>query len=659
MEKTVSGGCSCGHSHTHDEHDEHDHHEGHAHAEESGCGCGHDHSSGGVEKSAVISLMTAAVFFVAALLFPQAGIVKSALFLVAYAAAGWEVLFGAVRNILRGKVFDEQFLMALASLGAIALGDLAEGVAVMLFYQVGELFQNLAVGRSRKSIKTLMDIRPDRANRLVNGEAIECAAQDVVPGDLILVKAGERIPLDGMVAEGESQLDTSALTGESMPRSVSDGQEVLAGCVNLSGTLKIKVTKAFGESTAAKILALVENAGANKAPAEQFITKFARYYTPAVVIVAALIAVVPPLFGLGAWGDFIHRALVFLVISCPCALVISVPMGFFAGIGCASKNGILVKGGNYLEALGQADIMVFDKTGTLTQGKFKVTETRPGALTAEDLLYYAAHAEAFSNHPIAQSLRAAYGKPVKESRVADSTELSGNGIRATVDGKTVLAGNLRLMEGLSVPTQDIDGTVIYVAVNGIYGGLILIGDAPKPEAKRALLDLKALGVRRTVMLTGDHRSAGETVGREVGVDEVHAELLPDGKVEQLETLLLAKRPKGKLLFIGDGMNDAPVLARADVGIAMGGLGTDAAIEAADVVIMDDDLRRLPQSIQIARHTHRIVVQNIVFALAVKLIFLTLGGLGMATMWEAVFADVGVSLLAVLNSMRALRTKAAL
>lgn len=652
MEKTEACSC-CAHEHEHMHKHEHEHC-----AEKIGCSCGHDHSHGGVEKRAVVWLITAAVFFFAALLFPVVGTFKVILYLIAYAAAGWEVLLGAGRNILRGKVFDEQFLMAVASLGALALGDLPEGVAVMLFYQVGELFQSLAVGRSRKSIKDLMDIRPDRANRIIDGEAIECAAETIAPGDLILVKAGERIPLDGVVVDGESQLDTSALTGESMPRAVAKGQEVMAGCVNLSGTLKVNVTKPFGESTAAKILALVENAGANKAVAEQFITKFARYYTPAVVLIAAVIAVVPPVMGMGEWGDFIHRALTFLVISCPCALVISVPMGFFAGIGCASKNGILVKGGNYLEALCNAETVVFDKTGTLTQGKFRVTEIRRAALAEEELLYYAAHAEAFSNHPIAQSLRTAYGKEVEESRVTESTEFSGNGIQATIDGKQVLAGNLRLMgsRNIRVSAGEANGTAIYVAVDNIFGGLILIGDAPKKEAKIALQKLKSMGIKRTVMLTGDHKSTGDSVGREVGVDEVHAELLPAGKVAQVERLLVEKSTKGKLLFIGDGMNDAPVLARADVGIAMGGLGTDAAIEAADVVIMDDDLRRLPQAIQIARHTRSIVVQNILFALGVKLIFLTLGGMGMATMWEAVFADVGVSLLAVLNSMRALRTK---
>ncbi len=528
----------------------------------------------------------------------------------------------------------------------------------MLFYNIGELFQAYAVGRSRGSITTLMDIRPDTANLLQDGKTTQVPAKNIAVGDLILVKAGERIPLDGVVMDGTSQLDTAALTGEAIPREINAGDQALAGCVNLTGVLQIKVSKPFGESTASKILELTENAGANKAKTEKFITKFARYYTPAVVLVAAAIAVFPPLFGLGAWADYIHRALTFLVISCPCALVISVPMGFFAGIGCASRNGILVKGGNYLEALCNAETIAFDKTGTLTQGTFQVIERRPNSCEADQLLEWAALAEAYSHHPIAQSLRAAYGREIDQARVREVSEVAGNGVKAVVDGREVLVGNARLMrsEEIEVPDDSFSGTAVYVAVEGSYMGLLVIGDTAKPEAMAALKELKRLGVQKTVMLTGDHTSAAQDIGREVGVDLVQAELLPGDKVSALEDLLRNKSQKGSLLFIGDGMNDAPVLARADVGIAMGGMGTDAAIEAADVVIMDDDLNRLPTAIRIARKTRRIVVQNVVFALCVKGIFLTLGSVGYASMWAAVFADVGVSLLAVLNSMRALHLK---
>ncbi len=660
--------CACGeHEHHHHDH-EHDHH-GHEHGHEHhhhhdhddcGCGCGHDHTHGGeIERGEVVPLILALALFFAGLLLPVPTMAQLILYVAAYLIAGWKVLLEAGENILHGEIFDEAFLMSVASLGACLIGEVGEGAAVMIFYNIGELFQSYAVGRSRGSITALMDIRPDTANLLRGEETATVPARSVEVGQTILVRAGERIPLDGTVLEGTSQLDTAALTGESLPREIGPGQAALAGCVNLNGVLRIQVTKPFGESTASKILELTEHAGANKAKTEQFITRFARVYTPAVVFAALVIAVVPPLLGLGAWGEFIHRALTFLVISCPCALVLSVPMGFFAGIGCASKNGILVKGGNYLEAMCTAEIVAFDKTGTLTRGRFEVLETRPApSVKPEALLELAALAETYSTHPIANSLRAAYGQPVDKSRIADAAEQAGNGVMATVDGREVLAGNARLMaaHGISVPDQPIQGTAVYVAADGAYQGLVLVGDAPKSEAKEALKALKSLGVAKTVMLTGDHATAAQAVGEVVGVDQVRAELLPGDKVQAVEDLLKEKSCKGKLLYIGDGMNDAPVLARADVGIAMGGMGTDAAIEAADVVIMDDDLNRLPTAIRIARHTRRIVVENVVFAIGVKLIVLTLGARGDATMWAAVFADVGVCVLAILNSMRALRLR---
>lgn len=668
-EETV---CACGgqeHSHHEHEHGHHHHDHGHDHGHEHhhhhdhddcGCGCGHDHTHGGeIERGEVVPLIVALALFFAGLLLPVPAMAQLVLYVAAYLIAGWKVLLEAGENILHGEIFDEAFLMSVASLGACLIGEVGEGAAVMIFYNIGELFQSYAVGRSRGSITALMDIRPDTANLVREGETATVPAQSVEVGQIILVRAGERIPLDGTVLEGSSQLDTAALTGESLPREIGPGQAALAGCVNLNGVLRIQVTKPFGESTASKILELTEHAGANKAKTEQFITRFARVYTPAVVLAAVVIAVVPPLLGLGTWGEFIHRALTFLVISCPCALVLSVPMGFFAGIGCASKNGILVKGGNYLEAMCAAEIVAFDKTGTLTRGRFEVQETRPApGVKPETLLELAALAETYSTHPIANSLRAAYGQPVDKSRIADAAEQAGNGVKATVDGREVLAGNARLMaaHGISVPDQPIQGTAVYVAADGAYQGLVLVGDAPKSEAKEALKALKALGVAKTVMLTGDHTTAAQAVGEAVGVDQVRAELLPGDKVQAVEDLLKEKSSKGKLLYIGDGMNDAPVLARADVGIAMGGMGTDAAIEAADVVIMDDDLNRLPTAIRIARHTRRIVVENVVFAIGVKLIVLTLGARGDATMWAAVFADVGVCVLAILNSMRALRLR---
>ena len=668
-EKTCS--CGCGHEHHehhehhhqhehHHEHEEHEHHS-HGHKQEGhvcgcSCGCGHDHDHGGaLEREEVIRLGIALVLFFAGLLLPLKGGIQLLFYAAAYLISGWEVLLQAGKNIIRGHVFDEAFLMSVASIGACLIGEVGEGAAVMLFYNIGELFQSYAVGRSRGSITALMDIRPDTANLLKDGQLKQVPAESVSVGDLILVRPGERIPLDGTVTEGSSELDTSALTGESLPREIGKGGEVLAGCVNLTGILRIRVSKPFGESTASKILELTEHAGANKAKTEQFITKFARYYTPAVVLTAVVIAVLPPLLGLGGWSDFIHRALTFLVISCPCALVISVPMGFFAGIGCASKNGILVKGGNYLEALCDVRTAVFDKTGTLTRGKFEVLEVHSTGVSAEELLELAALAETHSTHPIAQSLRAACTTQPDRNRVGNVTEVAGNGVEAVIDGQLILAGNARLMESHGVSVSEVQGigTCIYLARENACIGSVVIGDTPKPEAKTALQALRALGVTTTIMLTGDHRSAAEQVGGEVDVDEVRAELLPADKVQEVEKQLGQKDRKGKLLFVGDGMNDAPVLARAEIGVAMGGMGTDAAIEAADVVGMDDDLNRLPTAIRIARHTRSIVVQNVVFALAVKLIILLLGAFGRASMWAAVFADVGVSFLAVLNSLRAL------
>ncbi len=627
-----------------------------------GCACSghsHEHSDEGVKKQ-VLTLISAILLFFFGLLLPLFSQGKIILFGVAYLIAGRAVLLHAVKNICGGKVFDEAFLMSVASLGAICIGDLAEGTAVMIFYQLGELFQDLAVGRSRRSITKLMDIRPDRANLQVDGRWEFCAAQDVPVDALILIRAGERIPLDGMVVEGKSQLDTSALTGESMPRFVSPGKMVMSGYVNQTGTLTVRVTKPFGESTASKILKLAEHASSNKAKTEQFITRFARYYTPVVVLIAVIIAVFPPLLTLGNWKDYLYRALTFLVISCPCALVISVPMGFFAGIGCASKNGILVKGGNYLEALADTDTVVFDKTGTLTKGRFQVVKVISEGMKQDKVLEYAAYAEQFSSHPIATALRNEYGEDFDSKRIGMVTEQAGHGVKAFVDGHIILVGSIEMMreEAIQIPPINAgSSTVVYVAMNNRLLGIILVGDTPKPESATALKALRDQGICHTVMLTGDQQSVAEEIARKVGVDEVRADLLPDGKVAEIERIISSKVRKGKVIFIGDGINDAPVLARADVGIAMGGIGTDAAIEAADVVIMDDQLNRLPLAIWIARRTRKIVIQNIIFSLGVKVIILTLGAAGFASMWAAVFADVGVALLAVLNSLRALGTGA--
>ena len=608
------------------------------------------------QKRMLVRLLAAAVLFVAAALLPLAGPVRLAAFLIPYAIAGWDVLWRAVRNIAHGQVFDENFLMALATVGALATGEYPEAVFVMVFYQVGELFQSYAVDQSRKSIAALMDIRPDYANVEADGQLVQVDPEDVAVGDTIVIKPGERIPLDGVVLEGSSSLDTAALTGESLPREAGPGDDVISGCVNLSGLLRVRVTRAFEESTVSRILELVENSSSKKAKAEHFITKFARYYTPIVVLAAVALAVLPPLFTTIQWVDSIQRALNFLVVSCPCALVISVPLSFFGGIGGASRDGILVKGGNYLEVLARTEIVVFDKTGTLTRGVFNVTAIHPDACPEEELLELAALAESYSDHPISRSLKEAWGKELDASRVSDAGELSGRGIRAVVDGHVVCAGNDKLMEDIGVswhPCHRV-GTTIHVAADGVYLGHIVISDEVKPDAEAAIAALKAQGVRKTVMLTGDAQAVGEDVARRLGLDEVHTQLLPADKVDRVEALLKEVSPKGALAFVGDGINDAPVLSRADVGIAMGGLGSDAAIEAADIVLMDDKPSKIAHAIAIARRTLSIVRQNIVFALAVKLLVLVLSALGMASLWAAVFADVGVSVIAILNAMRCLR-----
>ncbi|OUO82800.1 heavy metal translocating P-type ATPase [Flavonifractor plautii] len=609
------------------------------------------------QKRMLFRVLASAVLFAVALLLPTEGWLRLFTFLIPYAVIAWDVLWRAVRNIAHGQVFDENFLMSLATVGALATGEYPEAVFVMLFYQVGELFQSYAVDQSRKSIASLMDIRPDYANIEVDGQLRQVDPEDVAVGDTIVIKAGERIPLDGVVLEGTSNVDTAALTGESLPREAQPGDDVISGCVNLSGLLRVRVTKAFEESTVAKILDLVENSSSKKAKAENFITKFARYYTPAVVLAAVALALLPPLFTSIQWVDSIQRALNFLVVSCPCALVISVPLSFFGGIGGASKNGILVKGGNYLEVLAKTELVVFDKTGTLTRGVFNVTAIHPDHCGEAQLLELAALAERYSDHPISRSLKEAYGKELDASRVSNVEELSGRGVRATVDGRQICAGNDKLMEDIGVswhPCHRV-GTTVHVASDGVYLGHIVISDEVKPDAKEAITALKACGVRRTVMLTGDAKAVGESVAQELGLDEVHTQLLPADKVTRVEALLGEVSPKGALAFVGDGINDAPVLSRADIGIAMGGLGSDAAIEAADIVLMDDKPSKLADAIRIARRTLAIVRQNIVFALAVKFLVLALSAAGAANMWEAVFADVGVSVIAILNAMRALKT----
>lgn len=616
------------------------------------------------------AVLLVAVTLVDVFLLPSGGkweILKLAIYLVPYFVIGYDILWRSAVNISHGQVFDENFLMVVATLGALCIGffpdteeQYREAVFVMLFYQVGELFQSVAVGKSRKSISSLMDIRPDCAYIERDGELVPVDPETVAVGDIITVRPGEKIPLDGIVTEGTSDLNTVALTGEADPRAVAAGDAVISGCVNMSGVIKVKVTHTFGESTVSKILELVENSSENKSKSEQFITKFARIYTPAVVIAAVLLAVLPPLVIPGSFianfPTWLIRALTFLVISCPCALVISVPLSFFGGIGGASKKGILVKGSNYLETLSKVKTAVFDKTGTLTKGTFSVTEIHPENITEEQLLHLAAHAEAFSNHPIAVSLRNAYGKPVNMDAVADVSEITGRGVKAKVDGKTVYAGNAALMQerGLTPAACPAPGTVIHVSYDGKYAGYLLISDTPKETSKAAIAALKECGVERIVMLTGDRKETAEAISKELSIDEYHAGLLPADKVDMVEKLLSENRTDGKLAFVGDGINDAPVLMRADVGIAMGALGSDAAIEAADIVLMDDDPAKIAEAMKISRFTLRIVRQNIVFALAVKAAVLLLGALGLAPMWLAVFADVGVAFLAILNAMRTLK-----
>ena len=580
-----------------------------------------------------------------------------AFLIVAYVILGWDVVWQAVKNITRGQVFDEHFLMSVSTIGAFAIGEYPEAVAVMLFYQVGEFFQSLAVKRSRKSISDLMDICPDSATVKRNGVLQVVSPESVAVGEIIVVKPGEKIPLDGIVVDGESMLDTKALTGESVPRSIRKGDEALSGCINQSGLLTLKVTKSFGESTVSKITDLVENASARKAPTENFITTFARYYTPVVVGMAAVLAIIPPLVLGGGWSEWLRRGFVFLIVSCPCALVISIPLTFFGGIGAASKRGVLVKGSNYLEALNKVSVVVFDKTGTLTKGVFEVANIIPAAgYQKEQVLEYAAQAESYSNHPIAKSILATYGKPIDQKQFSSFEEISGHGISVMVQGKKVLAGNSKLMESekIAYAACDAAGTKFYVAADGSYVGCILIADEVKPDSKCAIAELKKIGVEKTVMLTGDDERIGKSVADELGLDAYYAQLLPDQKVEKLEMLDKQKRQGSKLAFVGDGINDAPVLARADVGIAMGGLGSDAAIEAADVVLMTDEPSKLVEAIDVAKATKRIVMQNIVIALGIKSVFLVLGALGMAGMWEAVFGDVGVTIIAVLNAMRILK-----
>ena len=616
------------------------------------------------QKKVLIRILVAAVLMIVFSQLPVEGYVRFLLFMIPYLVIGYDILKKAFKGILNRQVFDENFLMAVATVGAIVLGNYTEGVAVMLFYQIGELFQSYAVGKSRRNISELMDIRPDYANIERDGKLEKVDPDEVEIGSVIVVQPGEKIPIDGVVTEGKTTLNTSALTGESLPREAAPGDEVISGCINMTGVLKIRTTKEFGESTVSKILDLVENSSSKKSRSEHFISKFARYYTPAVCYGALALAVLPPLvrmFAMGLapeWGNWIYRALTFLVISCPCALVISIPLSFFAGIGGASREGILVKGSNYLETLAQTRYVVFDKTGTMTQGVFEVSGVHHNEMEEARLLEYAALAESASSHPISKSLQKAYGKAIDRSRVTDIEEISGNGVTAKVDGIPVAAGNAKLMERLGIPYKECHhvGTVVHMAVNGAYAGHILISDLLKPNAKEAITSLKHAGIEKTVMLTGDSKKVADQVAKELGIGEVYSELLPADKVSKVEELLKEKNAKAKLVFVGDGINDAPVLSRADIGIAMGALGSDAAIEAADVVLMDDDPLKISKAIRIARKCMRIVYENIYFAIGIKVLCLILGALGIANMWLAIFADVGVMVLAVLNAIRVLFVK---
>ena len=615
------------------------------------------------QKKMLIRIIIAAVLIVVFSLLPAEGYLRFVLFMIPYLVIGYDILKKAFKGILNKQVFDENFLMAVATVGAILLGDYSEGVAVMLFYQIGELFQSYAVGKSRRNISELMDIRPDYANIEKDGTLEQVDPDEVEIGTIIVVQPGEKVPIDGVITEGTSTLNTSALTGESLPRDAKAGDEVISGCINMTGLLKIRTTKEFGESTVSKILELVENSSSRKSKSENFISKFAKYYTPAVCYGALALAFIPPIVLLimgkpAMWGDWIYRALTFLVISCPCALVISIPLSFFAGIGGASNQGILVKGSNYLETLAQTKYVVFDKTGTMTQGVFEVSGIHHSEMPDEKLLEYAALAECSSFHPISKSLQKAYGKPIDRNRVTDIEEISGNGVIAKVDGVSVAAGNTKLMDRLGIAYQDCHhvGTVVHMAVDGKYAGHILISDIIKPHAKEAITELKKAGISKTVMLTGDSKRVADQVAKELGIQEVYSELLPADKVSKVEELLHQKSKKDKLAFVGDGINDAPVLSRADIGIAMGALGSDAAIEAADIVLMDDDPLKISKAIKIARKCIRIVYENIYFAIGIKILCLILGALGIANMWMAIFADVGVMIIAVLNAIRTLFVK---
>ena len=615
------------------------------------------------QKKMLIRIIIAAVLIVAFSLLPAEGYLRFGLFMIPYLVIGYDILKKAFKGVLNKQVFDENFLMAVATVGAILLGDYSEGVAVMLFYQIGELFQSYAVGKSRRNISELMDIRPDYANIEKDGTLEQVDPDEVGIGTIIVVQPGEKVPIDGVITEGTSTLNTSALTGESLPRDAKAGDEVISGCINMTGLLKIRTTKEFGESTVSKILELVENSSSRKSRSENFISKFAKYYTPAVCYGALALALIPPFVLLimgkpAMWGDWIYRALTFLVISCPCALVISIPLSFFAGIGGASNQGILVKGSNYLETLAQTKYVVFDKTGTMTQGVFEVSGIHHNEIPDEKLLEYAALAECSSSHPISKSLQKAYGKPIDRNRVTDIEEISGNGVIAKVDGVSVAAGNTKLMDRLGIAYQDCHhvGTVVHMAIDGKYAGHILISDIIKPHAKEAIAELKKAGISKTIMLTGDSKRVADQVAGELGIQEVYSELLPADKVSRVEELLNQKSEKDKLAFVGDGINDAPVLSRADIGIAMGALGSDAAIEAADIVLMDDDPLKISKAIKIARKCIRIVYENIYFAIGIKILCLILGALGIANMWVAIFADVGVMILAVLNAIRTLFVK---
>ena len=615
------------------------------------------------QKKMLIRIIIAAVLIVVFSLLPAEGYMRFVLFMIPYLVIGYDILKKAFKGILNKQVFDENFLMAVATVGAILLGDYSEGVAVMLFYQIGELFQSYAVGKSRRNISELMDIRPDYANIEKDGTLEQVDPDEVEIGTIIVVQPGEKVPIDGVITEGTSTLNTSALTGESLPRNAKAGDEVISGCINMTGLLKIRTTKEFGESTVSKILELVENSSSRKSKSENFISKFAKYYTPAVCYGALALALIPPVVLLimgkpAMWGDWIYRALTFLVISCPCALVISIPLSFFAGIGGASNQGILVKGSNYLETLAQTKYVVFDKTGTMTQGVFEVSGIHHNEMPDEKLLEYAALAECSSSHPISKSLQKAYGKPIDRNRVTDIEEISGNGVIAKVDGISVAAGNTKLMNRLGIAYQDCHhvGTVVHMAIDGKYAGHILISDIIKPHAKEAIAELKKAGISKTVMLTGDSKRVADQVAEELGIQEVYSELLPADKVSRVEELLNQKSEKDKLAFVGDGINDAPVLSRADIGIAMGALGSDAAIEAADIVLMDDDPLKISKAIKIARKCIRIVYENIYFAIGIKVLCLILGALGIANMWMAIFADVGVMIIAVLNAIRTLFVK---